>query len=384
MASIEKRGEGRWVVRWRDPDGRPRARSCSTRDAANRLRRDVEQVVDQGQRWKPRDACALPLLQTVAEAWIAALVRMGRAPRTVQHYASHLQMFLTWLPSTNTRRRTWEVDALSRSTLETWFDHLATTRSLRGTLRSPTSARKYLSTVELFWDWAANHDDEWPDLVPRPRRVSVEIQHAPGRQRVAPTWDELARATVAMQGWHRHLAMVLYYMGLRVQQAMQLRWEDVDLDRGEVTIRSELGKTRSEKRGRTIPLAQHFLAELRRWPRPSEWLVPKALRPEMRQARAEYAARGWKAAGVRRVVWSSDPWHCFRAGWQSNLLRVGGSWLGTEYYMGHQLPGTGAHYVDPVHALGLAELVELVPRLELPDGWAEDTSTPVGGRRRKT
>lgn len=380
MASIEKRGEGRWLVRWRDPDNRPRARSCKTRDAANRLRRDVEQAVEQGRRWEPRDARALPLLQTVAEAWIAALVRMGRAPKTVQTYASHLQMFLTWLPTTNPRRKTWEVDALARSALEAWYDELVTTTSHRGALRAPSAARQYVSTVELFWSWAANHNDDWNGLIPPPRRVTVEIQQAPGRQRVAPTWDELARATVAMTGWHRHLAVVLYYVGLRVQQAMQLRWDDLDLDRGELTIRSELGKTRSEKRGRTIPLSPHFLAELRLWPRPTAWMVPKTPHPDQRRARSEFGAQGWEAAGIRRVVWSADPWHCFRAGWQSNLLRVGGSWLGTEYYMGHQLPGTGAHYVDPVHALGLAKLVQLVPRLELPEGWASMTSTNARGK----
>lgn len=373
MASIARR-DGSYQVRWRDPDGKQRARSVPTHDAAKRLGREIEECVSAGRRWEPRDARPLPELRAVAEAWLRHLARRGRAPRTLELYAQRLELWLAWLPTTDTRRRVWAADCLSRANLEGWFDHLIATK------RAASAARKYLEAVELMWLWAASRDDEWTGI-PAPRRVTTEIPRPQPVQRVAPTWEEMAACVRTLEGWHRHVAVLLYYTGLRVQQAMMLRWDDVDLDRAELRIRPELGKTPSERRGRTIPISRHLVGELDRWPRDSAFLVPsgRMVGPREREARSRDARRGWTASGVRKAVWSRDPWHCFRAGWQSGILREGGGWLASEYYIGHKLPATGESYVDPILALGLVDLVALVPELvDLPEGWSASLTTRRG------
>jgi integrase len=300
------------------------------------------------------------------------LKRKGRAARTIEMYAQRIDIFLGWLRTTNLLRKTWEVDALSRATLEAFYDHLLSPSGRHGREREPTTARKYLETVELLWLWAYDHDEAWPNLVPRPRRTSTEIERALPAHRVAATWEDITACVTTLEGWHRAVGVVLYYTGLRVQQAMALRWADVDLERAELTVRGQLGKTRAERRGRIIPLSAHFVAELRGWPRDAGgWLVPTGRQPgpRHREARARDARRAWAASGVREAVWDRDPWHCFRSAWQTNMLRAGAAWLATEYYLGHKLPGTGENYVDPIMAFGLVEMVTLIPRLELPEGW---------------
>lgn len=289
-------------------------------------------------------------------------------------YALRLEMWLRWLPTTDGRRREWHVDVLSRSILEAWFDALQD----RGV--KPVTARKYLEVIEGMWAWAADRDEDWHGVPPL-RRVTTDIPRPQPPQRQAPSWAEMSAAVRTMEGWHRHVGVMAYYTSLRVQQVMSLLWSDVDLDAQLLTIRPELGKTPSERRGRTLPISAHLVAELRTWPRDTAWIVPtgRVEGPRHREARARDAARAWAASGVRPAVWKGEPWHSFRAGWQTGLLAAGGGWLSTEYYMGHRLPGTGENYVDPIQALGLAELVKLIPAIDgLQPGWAAELGTRRG------
>lgn len=66
----------------------------------------------------------------------------------------------------------------------------------------------------------------------------------------------------ACKGWHRRLAIVLRFTGLRVQQAMGLRWDDVDLERAKVTVHGEVRQSAQERRGRELSISEHLVAEL--------------------------------------------------------------------------------------------------------------------------
>ena len=72
MAFIAKRPSGNWQVRWADPDGRSRARTLPTKRAADKLKREVEDLVSRGRRWEPRDAREVPDLRVISEQYIKA------------------------------------------------------------------------------------------------------------------------------------------------------------------------------------------------------------------------------------------------------------------------------------------------------------------------
>lgn len=90
----------------------------------------------------------------------------------------------------------------------------------------------------------------------------------------------------AARGWHRKLAIVLRMTGLHVSQAMGPLWSDLDLDRGILVFRGELGKSPSEKRGRVIPVSPHLVEELKTWGEREVWLVPSG---RTRGLRGHYA-----------------------------------------------------------------------------------------------
>lgn len=360
MASIEKRN-GKYGVRWRDPDGAERWRSAPSLDTARALKLEVETSAALGRRWEPRDARPRPRLREIAERWLTACSRR-LAPRTIVRYGQMAEGFVSWVEKEHGAKA--GPNVLSLRLLEDYWDVLTRTDSGRwGHARTVTTARKHTEVVELLWKWAANRD-EYGDHVPPPRSLET-----PGRASmvptIAPTWSEMDSVITAATGWRRNVAVVLRCTGLRVSQAMALRVEDLDLAAARLTVRGELGKMRSEKTGRIVPLAEAFVAELGS-PRLCTWPSSGLLIPcphGHRMVRPRDMARIWARAGVRAPAWEGRPDHAFRRGFISGLRQAGADWQAVEYLVGHVLPGMQAPYIDPWIALPLVEATKRVPAL---------------------
>lgn len=355
MASVEKRGS-RYAVRWRDPDGEQRFRLAPTRAAANELRREVEASVALGRRWEPPDARPRPRVRELGAAWLTSCARRLQ-PRTLVRYGQILDDFVGWVERRHGPRAGPEV--LSVRLLEDYQADLAGDPGPRG-VRSPPTVFMHLNMVQAWWSWCAARD-EYAGLVPPAR--SLELAAPATARREAPTWADMDAAILAATGWRREVAVVMRCTGLRVGQALRLRREDLDGDR--LVIRPELGKSRQERRGRTVPVAPALLDELRTrtlcdWSDP-DWIVSCARAD--RVARADDLERAWTAAGVPPARWRGRPDHSFRAGFQTGLLAQGARHLAVEYLVGHRLPGTAESYLDPWKALGLSEAVAMIPPL---------------------
>lgn len=358
MASVRKRGP-KWEVRWRDPDGCERSRSCPSAAAAKALRRDVEDSVAQGRRWEPRDARARARLRDVAGEYLTTCARRLRT-RTLVRYGQMLEAFVGWAERDRGRAGV-HLDELSQSLVERFFDALLHEPFGRhGGVRSVETAKKHVEVVQLFWRWAEGRD-AYADQVPRFRGMEMPPTQ-PRDPPTAPTWGEMDRAIGAARGWYRSLLLLMRCTGLRVGQAMRLRWRDVDLEREVLTIRGELGKSDLEARGRRVPLAPALVAELRapglvEWG--DDWLVPVDRAP--REARSRDIVRIWRRAGVREAAWKGAPDHAFRRGFISGLRGLGANGDAVEYLVGHVLPGMLAPYVDAEIGLPLKDAVGRVP-----------------------
>jgi hypothetical protein len=169
-------------------------------------------------------------------------------------------------------------------------------------------------------------------------------------------------------GPQRRVAIVMRYTGLRVGQVMRLRWDDVDLEASTLRIRPELGKSRAESVGRTVPISAHLVREMAGWGLREGWLIPSFRQPGPRERtfRARDLGRAWERAGVRAEVWQGRPDHAFRKGFRSELRRAGGDSEAVEYLLGHRLGrGEEGTYTDP-DALPLRATVDLIPDLSAP------------------
>jgi len=370
MATLEKRGDW-WTIRWTEPrpggEGRRwRRHRVRTRRQAEKLRIEIEDAVRLEGAWVP--AAARPQATAIADVIAAFLEHSGRsnAPSTTLRKGQMLKLLVRHLgPDAR-------VDQLSYETLggfHAWLRDPETGRHVHG--RGPETCRKIIGEVELMWRWAAQRQARGQFRgVPTPD--SLELQRAASPEAQAPTWAEMDACIHAARGWQKRLYIVLRCTGLRVGQAMRLTWDDIDLDKGVLRFRGELGKTRHERRGRRQPLAPVLLEELRRWERRSEWLVDCPRRE--RVARARDAARAWHRAGIPEEKWA-QPHHAFRKGWATGLQLANVDKEAIEYMQGHKvghltgLASSRDRYLDP-RALPLVEAVGRVPPIArmLPGG----------------
>ncbi len=370
MAWIERErlpsGALSWVVRWRE-GGKARKRRVRSNRAAKELAASVQHSEDVGAAWvapvAERDRRA-----TLYDMMRAYLEHQGRRckPRTLSSMAVPLDLY---------RRRFGEgadpsVEVLTLASLEAWHDELR--RSGRGGKpRSPATVRKYLAEVEGAWRWAWDRADDWPGIGPF-RSLVRDLRVPVGETVVAPTWAEMDAAIAACRDvWVRRCAVVMRFTGLRISQVLRLQWSDVDMQAAVLKVRGELGKSRQEQRGRTLPISPHLVRELAGWGVREGNLVGV----DLTDRRVENLVRNvdrrlreaWSQASARSEVWSGRPAHSFRKGVESGLLGQALPYIHVEAYLGHVVgrsegATSGAAYVDAA-ALPLASVAAAFPEL---------------------
>lgn len=364
MAHYTKRGSKFWV-RWREGGrgGINRSITVSTEREARRKVDEIEEAIERDGRYEPRRAGSSSHLSVILTDYVADCARRLR-PGTVRNYAQQLELFRTWLPKGA------RAEDLSFALLTDYHVHLGDWKSGRHLhARSPNTIHKHLQIIEQMWEWAWKRQARGTyHGVPQPD--SLELRREPAEVALAPTWAQMDAMIDKSTGWQRDLHFLLRCTGLRVQQAMRLLWDDVDLRQGKVHIRGELGKSTQERRGRWIPLAPVLVHELEGWGRREGYVLrcDRAPNPKYpgkeREARARDAGRAWKRAGVDPAIWKGSPHHSFRDGFVSGLKRLGADNEAVEYLVGHSR-GIRDVYADP-SALPLVEAVALVPQYSPP------------------
>lgn len=225
--------------------------------------------------------------------------RAGIAPATLENASWALSHFAGWLKATQRHRLT--TGRLDRSVLDRYFEHAAgetTACGARPTLRSAATLNAYRRVLRGAFRWLDGlRPPLFPDLAalapafkplrcdPRPptafapadlvRFLEAAIAWEDPERRVEVARFKGGKAERFRQGVSLEAAtpvsrlfMLLALGGLRRGEALALRWEDVDLDRGRLTVHAQ-------KTGRTriVPLvgapegdvAPRFAALLKRW-----------------------------------------------------------------------------------------------------------------------
>ncbi len=375
MASIRKRNNG-YEVRWRERQGDRwtwRSRACRTLAAARQLKRRIERAVDLHGYWEqparpePVEDRPDPDLGQLTDAYLIAQKAAGKADNTILRYGQALEVFTRWARSTH-RGQLLTGDVFSESTLTRFYVWLGRGTGRHGRPRSAGTKRKYLQVILNVWSWLSVKD-EWHEFVsPRvPQLRHMDVAPAVRTRTLAPTWAEMDACITCASGPQRQLYTVLRHTGLRVQQAMELLWSDLDLHNAVLHVRPELGKTAQEKQGRWIPITPHLVTEVAGWGRREGYLIESHRQPGLkgrsaRLARSRDARRAWDRAietyGVRPAV-TKQPHHSFRKGFNSGLKKLGADDEAVEVLLGHSL-GLRGVYTDP-DSLPLREAVALIP-----------------------
>lgn len=413
MATYRKRGN-QWQVIWKEPialvqpDGstlrkwQQQARSVPTEALAKQLMARIEASAAVGERWRDARKDLVATLRTIALAYVRAAID-ANVPLPTQRFRSAMMgAFLDFLNAReeNSPGANLPANALTLTFLERYA------QSLPGDGRKAQTRYRKVMAVERMWTWAFERPERFPG-VPTPRRYTGSpsesdklSQPPPVVAIAAPVWREVdAMIEQLLIPWHRQVATLMRFTGLRASQACGLEWRDVDLERGILAVRARVrGAKRS--RARVIPLHPSLVVQMLEWGPREGLLFPRRYKDANGQSRSgpyqgdalvEPFRRAWRKAGVGAEKWDipaddsqslsagverakGSPTHAIRRCIRTGLIRAGVEEAIVLYLVGQTQGITAAAYVpestpeQSPYWPRLLEAVGKIPGMESSDG----------------
>lgn len=243
---------------------------------------------------------------------------LGRSPKTRRLYLGHLRRFYSARGGSHPKATEDECRRWLLGLMDEGKSHSYVSQAL--------SAIKFVHRQVL-------HCSSPVARIPRPKKGKY-LPTVLGRSEVKRLLDAIKDPK------HRAVVMVLYSAGLRIGEALRLRVQDIDSERGLIFVRD--GKGRKD---RMVMLAQVTLDELRsyaRLERPHHWLFPGERRDRHMHPRSIQRAVGIaaNAAGIRKKV---TP-HTLRHSFATHLLEEGTDLRYIQRLLGHKKSTTTEIY----------------------------------------
>lgn len=257
---IEKRANGKFYARWRDPSGRMRAKSFDLeRDAKQHL---AEQQVAVSRGVYLNESRGKVTFAEWAEQYFAIASR--RLART--SYARDLVYLKAYVLPRWGRVR---IARITKADVERWVVDLgAASGSVTGKTLSPGTVEKVYQTFRKVMK--AAYDDEHIPRLPCPTNPPI------ARQKRKPvrflTEGEVAVLATNISPLYESTIYVAAYGGFRLGELFALRLDDVDWTRGFIRVDEgltdvgghlEFENPKTERAFRTVPMADHALKKLR-------------------------------------------------------------------------------------------------------------------------
>jgi integrase len=214
MGNVQKRPDGKWRARYRDPSGREHARHFDRKLDAQRWVDSQETAKTHGEWIDP--ALSRVTVGSWAAEWLAGQVQLK--PSTRARYAGVLRVQV--LP-------TWEgvpLKAVTHTDVSRWIAQLVADGL------SPRSVHKAHRVFSLVLDLAVRDG-----RLTRNPAAGVRLPRAVMARKRFLTAAEVA-ALADASGRYRELVYVLAYCGLRLGEAAGLRVGDVDLARRRLRV----------------------------------------------------------------------------------------------------------------------------------------------------
>lgn len=255
--SIWRRRDGRWCGAYFVP--RPGGRGRVRKYVYGRTRAEAHQKLTEMVR-KVQDDRPVPISrQSVAEyldEWLRDIAVQRVRASTWQSYEINVRKHI--VPRIGRKR----LGSLSPRDIRVLLD------DLRASGLSPRSVQYAHATLRVALEHAVREEQ----IARNPARL-VQVPSPPRQEREPLTVDE-ARLLLKVAREDRQFALyvVTLLLGLRRSEALGLRWEDVDLDKGVLRIRQTLHRAQGELRflptktvrsHRSVPLPGSVLEALR-------------------------------------------------------------------------------------------------------------------------
>lgn len=267
MACVVKR-RGKWVVDFRDHDGRRRWETYETRKQADDALAARIGEVKAGVYRAPAD---LPTFETVAHDWLNG--KRDRAPSTVEFLDGVLKRHV--LPEFGARR----IDTINSTAVERFRNQKRDTGMQAATVNTILQKLTAILAYAVRHGYIARNPAEH-SVVERVRRARVADQAAEAVDPRSVVTAEQARQLIAAAeaGLHRTFVMMAILTGSRSGELLALPWAHVDLETRKLRISRSLswdrsgektvpvfGPPKTDSSYRTLDLVPELVAALREW-----------------------------------------------------------------------------------------------------------------------
>lgn len=355
------REDGRWRWRADRPSGfkmvdgkkvevrQPVWSGWGTKDEAEQA--VIDELANRGERFVGPDD--IRTVYDLLDVWVADYEKTARSPRTSRHrrYCAE-RIGRSQLGSVT-------ILGLSRLAIERYRD-----QAIAGGAAASTT-REDLVTLRMAWTWARERG-----YVPD-RSIPVVEQRVTRRdavyQRVTPRPEEVARVLRYLGDrweWAYRMVRLLYATGARRHEIAALRWDQIDLERGIITIDAE-----TKTGERRVALHPDVLEEVRSWSRDGELVhgvaevtAAGSLNERIRRACDALKIRRWSPKGLRQAA-------------VRQLFRMGADPGEESALIGHSAKIALKHY-DEVYEEDLLAVVERAKLGVLPEVEPEEEDEP--------
>lgn len=221
----------------------------------------------------------------------AHLVNLERSQRTISGYIGELYFFQNWMEERFNGPIT--IDDITGNDINKFLLHLKEERGYK-----PASRRRLAATLKGFFKWAYKHgyiDVDLAETVPS-IKVPDNERHFLSPEEVKTWVDAVDHDVSKVAIW------IMYYAGLRINEATNLRMDDVQLDEDGGWLIVRRGKGGKYRRVPIAPALAEILRDYMTWRVDSEYLLATkktghissvTIQAELREAR-------------RKLGWSED------------------------------------------------------------------------------
>lgn len=241
-----------WLVDYRDQSGKRRSKQFRTKKEADAYADNARLEVRQGRHTHDRDSITVAI---AADLWIEAAEAEGLERSTIKRYRELARVHIV------PRFGALKLSALTKAQVQDYRLELLQSQSR-------SMASKIIRALSAILSNAMNIGAVAQNVAASVKvgRVKREAQKV-----VPPERADLKALIKAATDTERPLILTAITTGLRSSELRGLRWQDIDLDAGTVTVCQradqwgEIGPPKSEAGRRTIPIPPELVKELKVW-----------------------------------------------------------------------------------------------------------------------
>jgi integrase/recombinase XerC len=207
---------------------------------------------------------------------------------------------------------------------------------------SPNSVRLHIAALRVLFATAFEDGDVRANPCAGVRVPVVQQQPSEGDDVKALTDADLAALVAATPAQHRTLVILLAETGLRISEALELRWADIDLGAQRITVsrrlyRGQVAPPKSKYGRRGVPLSDHVARDL--WKLRGAAADSALVFPNRDGGHVDPSnVHRWFKPAARQAGVGWAGLHTLRHTCATNLFRAGFNAKQAQIWLGHHSP----------------------------------------------